>query len=139
MTKQEWLFFIAFTDETRLRILNLLSYGEACINLICETLKQPQPKISRHISVLKEAKLVRGRRDGKWIHYRLVKPENPYFAEILKNILSWLSQQDELKHDIKEFFKIITSPEKKLPKSNIFVKTDTRIKECKKELEIFLL
>jgi ArsR family transcriptional regulator len=63
--------FKALSDETRLRILKLLEHGELCVCDIVESLNISQPKISFHLGVLKEAGLVKDRRVGKWIHYRL--------------------------------------------------------------------
>lgn len=63
--------FKALSDETRLRILKLLEHGELCVCDIVESLNIIQPKISFHLGVLKEAGLVKDRRVGKWIHYRL--------------------------------------------------------------------
>ncbi len=62
--------FKALSDETRLRILKLLEKGELCVCDIVAALDQVQPKISFHLSALKDAGLVRDRKDGKWIHYR---------------------------------------------------------------------
>ena len=66
------VLFAALADPTRLRILNLLSSGEVCVCFFAEALETNNPKISRHLSYLKRAGLVKGRRDGKWIHYSLV-------------------------------------------------------------------
>ena len=66
--------FRAFSDPTRLRILNLLLRGELCVCEIVNTLKVPQPMASRHLAYLKKSGLVEARRDGLWMHYRLAKP-----------------------------------------------------------------
>lgn len=63
--------FKALSDETRLRILKLLEKGELCVCDIVAALDLIQPKVSFHLSALKEAGLVRDRKEGKWIHYRL--------------------------------------------------------------------
>jgi ArsR family transcriptional regulator len=61
----------ALSDETRLRIIKLLEHGELCVCDIVASLDIIQPKISFHLGVLKEAGLVKDKRVGKWIHYRL--------------------------------------------------------------------
>ena len=61
----------ALSDETRLRIIKLLGDRELCVCDIVAALDIIQPKISFHLGVLKEAGLVKDRRVGKWIHYRL--------------------------------------------------------------------
>lgn len=63
--------FKALSDETRLSILKLLENGELCVCDIVAALNMVQPKISFHLSVLKEAGLIRDRKQGKWIHYRI--------------------------------------------------------------------
>ena len=63
--------FKALSDETRLRIIKLLGHGELCVCDIVASLDIIQPKISFHLGVLKEAGLVKDRRVGRWIHYRL--------------------------------------------------------------------
>ncbi|HGG59322.1 MAG TPA: metalloregulator ArsR/SmtB family transcription factor [Gammaproteobacteria bacterium] len=70
----------ALADSTRMRIIYLLSQaGELCVCNLTETLQQDQPKISRHLAVLRKAGLVMDRRDGQWIHYR-IHPDLPHWA-----------------------------------------------------------
>lgn len=68
--------FKALSDETRLKIVVLLSGSELCVCNIEEALGVSQAKVSRHLSVLKNAKVVGCRRQGQWIYYSLLKPEN---------------------------------------------------------------
>ena len=63
--------FKALSDETRLRIIKLLEQGELCVCDITEALDMVQPKVSFHLNALKEAGLIRDRKQGRWIHYRL--------------------------------------------------------------------
>lgn len=63
--------FKALSDKTRLRILSLMKEGEICVCDIADTLKMTQPNISFHLSLLKEAGLIKDRRNGRWIHYSL--------------------------------------------------------------------
>jgi ArsR family transcriptional regulator len=63
--------FKALSDETRLRILKLLEQGELCVCDITAALDMVQPKVSFHLSTLKEAELIRDRKQGKWIHYSI--------------------------------------------------------------------
>lgn len=63
--------FKALSDETRLRILKLLEHGELCVCDIVAALNMIQPKVSFHLGVLKEAGLIKDRRQGKWVHYRI--------------------------------------------------------------------
>jgi len=73
-------FFTALADPTRRRILALLqAEGECCVCVLYETLDLPQPKVSRHLGVLRAAGIVATRREGLWIHYRL-HPDLPDWA-----------------------------------------------------------
>lgn len=63
--------FKALSDEIRLRILKLLAEGELCVCDIVAALEMAQPKVSFHLGVLREAGLIRDRRQGRWACYRL--------------------------------------------------------------------
>lgn len=73
-------FFRALADRTRLRCLALLATeGELCVCELTHALDVAQPKISRHLRLLRDAGVVSDRRDGLWIHYRL-SPGLPAWA-----------------------------------------------------------
>lgn len=59
----------ALSDDTRLRILERLSAGERCVCELTAALGAGQSRLSFHLKVLKEAGLVRDRRDGRWMYY----------------------------------------------------------------------
>ncbi len=64
--------FKILADETRLGIVLLLSeLGELCVCDLCTALDQSQPKISRHLALLRESGLLLDRKQGKWVHYRI--------------------------------------------------------------------
>lgn len=63
--------FKALSDETRLRILMLLGDRELCVCDIVAAMGMSQPKVSFHLGVMKEAGLVRDRRQGRWTHYSI--------------------------------------------------------------------
>ncbi len=63
--------FKALSDGTRLRIVKLLEKGELCVCDIVAALDIIQPKASFHLGVLREAGLIKDRKQGKWIHYSL--------------------------------------------------------------------
>jgi ArsR family transcriptional regulator, arsenate/arsenite/antimonite-responsive transcriptional repressor len=75
--------FAALADPTRLRLLNLMDGREVCVCYFVEILKQGQPKISRHLAYLRRAGIVEARRDGKWMHYRIQRPDDTKAAAIL--------------------------------------------------------
>ena len=65
------LILKSIADETRLRMLRLLKKEELNVQEICEILQMPQPRISRHLSTLKQVNLVSDRRDGTRMYYSL--------------------------------------------------------------------
>lgn len=74
-------FFRILGDLTRLRVLVLLSReGELCVCELTHALGEIQPKISRHLALLREAGVVLDRRQGQWIYYRL-NPDLPEWAQ----------------------------------------------------------
>src|SRR4030095_15291432 len=72
------LLFKALADRTRLRLINLMGDDEVCVCFFVEVLKTNQPKISRHLAYLRRAGVVSARREGKWMHYRIVPPSDPH-------------------------------------------------------------
>ena len=73
--------FKALSEETRLRILKLLEYGELCVCDIVAARGMSQPKVSFHLGVLKEAGLIKDRKQGKWNHYSL--DDSDFFRRFL--------------------------------------------------------
>ena len=63
--------FKVFGDKTRIRILSALSEGEMCVCCICEILGMSQSAVSHQRSVLKSARLIKSRREGKQMYYSL--------------------------------------------------------------------
>ena len=73
----------ALSDETRLRIINLLYVKELCVCDIFETLKISQTKASRHLRYLKNAGLVVDRKHAQWAYYSMLKNRDISFLDIL--------------------------------------------------------
>ncbi|MDQ6870945.1 MAG: metalloregulator ArsR/SmtB family transcription factor [Gemmatimonadota bacterium] len=63
--------FHALSDETRLEIIELLRNGERCVCELTDTLDAAQSRLSFHLRVLKDAGIVRDRKDGRWVYYEL--------------------------------------------------------------------
>lgn len=93
------LFFRALADRTRLRLIHLLADDEVCVCFFVEVLETKQSKISRHLAYLRRAGLVAARRDGRWIHYRLVEPSDPSAAKILRELRGALAANAEMQSD----------------------------------------
>ncbi len=71
-------------DPTRLKIIYLLEHGELCVCEIMEALDKPQPTVSHHMNLLKNAGLLKWRKEGVWTHYKL---SDPKILDHLKNIV----------------------------------------------------
>src|SRR6202000_1003319 len=92
-------FFQALGDTTRLRLLNLMGDQEICVCYVVEILGQGQPKISRHLAYLRSAGIVEARREGKWMHYRIIMPPNIGAAQVLRQTLGWLRDEKLMQAD----------------------------------------
>ena len=136
-------FFMALADKTRLRLLNLMRRDEVCVCFFTEVLNESQPKISRHLAYLRNAGIVEARREGKWMHYRIIEPENDYAAQVLQDTLEWLESQEEMRRDYKNLSIACCSPGApvtitRAPKPHIFAETNVKDAE-KEQMETFLL
>ena len=82
-------------DPTRLRILNLLFYGELCVCDIQHVLDMSQPLVSRHLSYLKNAGLVNDRRDGFRMFYKLLE-DGPSINQTLVGFLKEVFREEKI-------------------------------------------
>src|SRR5438874_6561651 len=98
--------FRALADSTRLRLLNLMNGDEVCVCFFVEILKTNQPKISRHLAYLRRAGVVGVRRQGQWIHYRVVEPADTNAARVLKDVMSWLEMDKEMQRDRERLIRV---------------------------------
>ena len=106
------LLFAALADRTRLRLLNLMDGKEVCVCYFVEILGQSQPKISRHLAYLRRAGIVAARREGKWMHYRIVAPKHAGAARILSEILSVISEDKAMQADLMRLNKACCAPQR---------------------------
>jgi ArsR family transcriptional regulator len=111
------LFFAALADKTRLRLLNLIGDEEVCVCYFVEVIGPNQPKISRHLAYLKKAGLVSVRRDWKWSHYRVAKPNDEQAARVFEEVMKWLKDDPEMQRDKKRMMNICCAPVSKQPVS----------------------
>lgn len=107
------LLFRALADGTRLRLLNLMGNDEVCVCYLVEALGMSQPKISRHLAYLRRAGIVAARREGKWMHYRLLPPQDSDAAGVLAAARAWLANDPEMRSDRSRLVKLCCS--QKLP------------------------
>lgn len=121
------LFFAALADNTRRRLLNLIGEDEVCVCYLVEVIETNQPKISRHLALLKKAGLVSVRRDWKWSHYRITKPADERAAKVLDEVLNLLSSDPEMQKDKKQLVKMCCAPISKQPISIQSAPKPTRV------------
>jgi ArsR family transcriptional regulator len=92
--------FKALSDESRLRIINLLFYsGELCVCDIEEVMGFTQTKVSRHLAYLRKAGLVDDRKQGLWMLYSIAKPGDEEHTKILEFLSSLLKSNDVARRD----------------------------------------
>ena len=109
----------ALVERIRLRILNLIGDRELCVCFFVEALDLPQPTISRHLAYLRRHGVVIARREGLWMHYRIVVPTDPQVAGVLRSILAWCAQQPDMKRDLQRLKKACCAPEKFVRLANV--------------------
>lgn len=84
-------FFKCLSDSTRLDILKLVILKEnICVCELTERLELSQPKISRHLALLRNLSILLDQRQGQWVYYRL----NPDLPEWANSILSIIADQN---------------------------------------------
>ena len=106
------LLFAGLADRTRLRLLNLMAGHEVCVCYLVEILGQSQPKISRHLAYLRRAGIVAARREGKWMHYRIVEPADAGAAKILRETLAVLQEDKSMRVDLVRLDASCCAPQK---------------------------
>ena len=98
--KEAVALFSALSDETRLRILALLTQGERCVCHLEEILQMSQSKVSRHLMVLRHAGLVSWRREGTWMHYSLAEPKDDLHARLIDCLRTCLQETPQVRSDV---------------------------------------
>ena len=87
--KEPFQVFKAMADETRLRILSLLSHGEMCVSDLDAILGAGQSKVSRHLDYLRKSALVTSRRTGTMVFYRLDLEQQTMEKRVLELWKEW--------------------------------------------------
>ena len=133
--------FLALSDKTRIKLIDLMSEGEVSVNYLCESLGVSQPKVSRHLAYLRTMGMVNTRRDGKWIYYSLAWPDSQYGSRFFQDTLSWIAS-------ISNGEGVMVRTKAKKPKSSIQqveaevvenIYEYTNVTDEKQELEVYLL
>jgi len=80
--------FMAFCDETRLRVLKLLQSGEKCAGALLEQVRVGQSTLSHHMKILLESGIVTARKAHKWTYYSICENGKQYATALLKQLTS---------------------------------------------------
>jgi ArsR family transcriptional regulator len=90
----------ALADETRVRMLLALRDGELCACQIVELAQLAPSTVSKHMSILKQARLVDSRKEGRWMYFRLANSTAP---ALVRQTLAWveksLAEDEQVKQD----------------------------------------
>ena len=100
--------FKALSDETRIRLLKLVQQRELCVCELMQTLNMTQSRVSRNLGILKNAGLVKDRRDGLWVHYSLNEDSfNVYADPLLELLRGWANDDKTVIDDLKSLSRAV--------------------------------
>lgn len=100
--------FKALCDEIRIRLLKLLQEKELCVCEIIQALNMTQPRVSRNLGILKNAGLVKDRREGLWVHYSLdTNSFNQHAGPILELMRDWINDDEVILKDLEGLAKSV--------------------------------
>ncbi len=97
--------FKALGDDTRLRIVALLSHGELCVCHVQDALGLTQPNASRQLGILKNAGIVESRRAGTWTYYKLAAQADSHCGRQLEGLVRSFAAQAILKKDVERLLR----------------------------------
>ncbi|MGD2279337.1 MAG: metalloregulator ArsR/SmtB family transcription factor [Candidatus Omnitrophota bacterium] len=103
----------SLSDDTRLRIVNLLRKNELSVNELCQTLGKKQSSISKHLSRLRLTHVVTDRRKGNNVYYSIAKTGDRTREALLENILKSISRLPGLVNDNEKYNSLLKKGEKK--------------------------
>ncbi len=104
--------FQILSDETRLRILSLMAReGELCVCELVHSLDISQPKISRHLAVMRDAGVVACRRKAQWIFYYIEPSLAPWIRQVLDGALCGIEGEEIIRKDYSRLKAMKNRPE----------------------------
>ena len=105
----------ALADQNRVRVLLALEEQEICVCQIVELLQLAPSTVSKHLSILRQARLIRGRKEGRWMYYRLPGADA---TEMVRQAITWvygsLSDDQTIAQDRLAIKKILEIPKEQL-------------------------
>ncbi|MBD3240231.1 MAG: metalloregulator ArsR/SmtB family transcription factor [Chitinivibrionales bacterium] len=110
----------ALADRNRVRALLALRQGELCVCQITALLNLAPSTVSKHMSVLKQTGLVRGRKRGRWMHYRRPgRDANPAARDMLRLLDRTLADDPQSLDDTRRLARIIANPPEDMCKTPV--------------------
>jgi DNA-binding transcriptional ArsR family regulator len=108
----------ALADEHRVRMLLALRQQELCVCQIIELVGLAPSTVSKHMSILRSARLVEGRKEGRWMHYRLAGPKA---SPAVRGAIDWvrrsLANNPQVADDVRRLEEILKMDVHKLCES----------------------
>jgi DNA-binding transcriptional ArsR family regulator len=102
----------ALSDENRVRIIAALKDQELCVCQIIDLLQLSPSTVSKHLSILRNARLVNGRKEGRWTHYSLaLDPGRPMVTEAIEWVMRYVGADQQVQQDRERLIAIMTGPE----------------------------
>lgn len=106
---QALTLFKALADDTRLRCLLLISQeDEICVCELTHALELSQPKISRHLALLRESEIILDQRKGQWVYYRIHPQLESWAKELIAQTLS--ANQTLIHHNQQRLAQMVERP-----------------------------
>lgn len=105
MDRQAVKVFKALGDPNRIRIMKMLERRELCVCEVREVLSLSNSTVSKHLSILFEAGLIRQSKDGKWVNYEINYDSQNEFVRSVISLLKSSFPSDESVHSDSEFVK----------------------------------
>lgn len=98
----------ALADENRVRTVVALDGRELCVCQVVELLQLAPSTVSKHMSILKQARIAECRKDGRWIYYRLAdKGVSPVVADAMALVRTSLAKDPRISDDTKRLRRIL--------------------------------
>ena len=106
----------ALGDENRLRMLLALRSGELCVCEITEFSGLAPSTVSKHLSILRDAGLIDGRKEGRWVYYRLAGPDaSPVVLDAIRWVQNAHAADPRVAQDAERIVEILKDRKKQCP------------------------
>jgi DNA-binding transcriptional ArsR family regulator len=97
----------ALSDSNRVRLLCALRNGELCVCQLIELLGLAPSTVSKHLTILKHARLIECRKEGRWVFYRIDEIASPDAKKALDLVFGCVSDSDEILRDDRKMVEIL--------------------------------